>query len=197
MKLKVLMLTLVLLLPGCLDSEGEEIRFNGRNLEGSDVYMFTLEDSKGPLWNLSEQEGKVVVLAFIFTRCDNTCPVTSQNLKVVYESLTEDELAKVSFVSVTVDWRHDSPSELNNWSDRMGYDWPHLTGAKQALDPVYENYGVFPVEQGDDSDEGYTVAHPSPTYIIDSNLKGRVVWSDFDFPVDLFTKDLRTVIENY
>lgn len=197
MKLKALMLTLVLLLPGCLDSEGEEIRFNGRNLEGSDVYMFTLEDSKGPLWNLTEQEGKVVVLAFIFTRCDNTCPVTSQNLKVVYESLTEDELAKVSFVSVTVDWRHDSPSELNNWSDRMGYDWPHLTGAKQALDPVYENYGVFPVEQGDDSDEGYTVAHPSPTYIIDSNLKGRVVWSDFDFPVDLFTKDLRTVIENY
>ena len=197
MKLKALMITLVLLLPGCLDSEGEEIRFNGRNLEGSDVYMFTLEDSKGPLWNLTEQEGKVVVLAFIFTRCDNTCPVTSQNLKVVYESLTEDELAKVSFVSVTVDWRHDSPSELNNWSDRMGYDWPHLTGAKQALDPVYENYGVFPVEQGDDSEEGYTVAHPSPTYIIDSNLKGRVVWSDFDFPVDLFTKDLRTVIENY
>ena len=197
MKLKALMITLVLLLPGCLDSEGEEIRFNGRNLEGSDVYMFTLEDSKGPLWNLTEQEGKVVVLAFIFTRCDNTCPVTSQNLKVVYESLTEDELAKVSFVSVTVDWRHDSPSELNNWSERMGYDWPHLTGAKQALDPVYENYGVFPVEQGDDSDEGYTVAHPSPTYIIDSNLKGRVVWSDFDFPVDLFTKDLRTVIENY
>ena len=197
MKLKALMLTLVLLLPGCLDSEGEEIRFNGRNLEGSDVYMFTLEDSKGPLWNLTEQEGKVVVLAFIFTRCDNTCPVTSQNLKVVYESLTEDELAKVSFVSVTVDWRHDSPSELNNWSERMGYDWPHLTGAKQALDPVYENYGVFPVDQGDDSDEGYTVAHPSPTYIIDSNLKGRVVWSDFDFPVDLFTKDLRTVIENY
>ena len=197
MKFKALILTLVLLLPGCLDSEGEEIRFNGRNLEGSDVYMFTLEDSKGPLWNLTEQEGKVVVLAFIFTRCDNTCPVTSQNLKVVYESLTEDELTKVSFVSITVDWRHDSPSELNNWSDRMGYDWPHLTGAKQALDPVYENYGVFPVEQGDDSDEGYTVAHPSPTYIIDSNLKGRVVWSDFDFPVDLFTEDLRTVIENY
>ena len=197
MRFKAFMLTLVLLLPGCLDSEGEEIRFNGRNLEGSDVYMFTLEDSTGPLWNLTEQEGKVVVLAFIFTRCDNTCPVTSQNLKVVYESLTEDELAKVSFVSVTVDWRHDSPSELNNWSDRMGYDWPHLTGAKQALDPVYENYGVFPVEQGDDSDEGYTVAHPSPTYIIDSNLKGRVVWSDFDFPVDLFTEDLRTVIENY
>ena len=87
MRFKALMLTLVLLLPGCLDSEGEEIRFNGRNLEGSDVYMFTLEDSTGPLWNLTEQEGKVVVLAFIFTRCDNTCPVTSQNLKVVYLSL--------------------------------------------------------------------------------------------------------------
>ena len=79
--------------------------------------------------------------------------------------LAKDELTKVSFVSVTVDWRHDSPSELNNWSDRMGYDWPHLTGAKQALDPVYENYGVFSVEQADDSDEGTRCSfiHLQPT----------------------------------
>ena len=179
-----------------MDDE-EEISLHGRDLGGSYTYKFTLEDAEGPLWSLQEQEGKVVVLAFIFTRCDNTCPVTNQNVKMVKDALSEEEASKVSFVSVTVDWRHDSPSVLKNYTADFGYDWPHLTGSKEALDPVYENYGVFPYEEGDDSDEGYTVAHPSPTYILDADGKGRVVWSDYDFPVDLFGEDLRTVHEHY
>tara|TARA_X000001036_G_scaffold188014_1_gene177248 strand:- start:748 stop:1293 length:546 start_codon:yes stop_codon:yes gene_type:complete len=179
------------------DDEEEEISYNGRDLGGSETHQFTLEDAQGPLWNLSDQEGKVVILVFMFTRCDNTCPVTSQNIKMVQDTLTDEELAKISIVSVTVDWRHDSPSELRNWTEERGYDWPHLTGSKESLDPVYENYGVFPLEEEDDSDEGYTVAHPSPTYILDTNLKGRVVWSDYDFPIDLFVEDVRTVLDNY
>ena len=55
-------------------------------------------------------------------------------------------------------------------------------------------YGVQPIEQDDDSEEGYDVLHQQPTYIIDSNLKGRVVWSQDDWPVDLFLEDLRTVM---
>ena len=198
MRLTALILSLIILLPGCMsDDEEEEISYNGRDLGGKETYRFTLEDSQGPLWNLSDQEGKVVILVFMFTRCDNTCPVTSQNVKSVQDTLTDDELAKISIVSVTVDWEHDSPSELRNWTEERGYDWPHLTGSKQALDPVYESYGVSPAQQEDDSEEGYTVAHPSPTYILDTNLKSRVVWSDFDFPVDLFVEDVRTVLENY
>ena len=196
MRLHALFIALIIMLPGCF-SDDEEITFSGRDLGGSNTYKFILEDAEGPLWSLEDQEGKVVVLAFIFTRCDNTCPVTSQNIKMVKESLTEDELYKTSFVSVTVDWRHDSPSKLRNYTADFGYDWPHLTGAKEYLDPIYENYGVFPVEEGDDSDEGYTVAHPSPTYILDTEGKGRVVWSDYDFPTDLFLEDLRTVLEHY
>ena len=76
-----------------------------------------------------------------------------------------------AFVSVTVDWRHDSPAKLRNYTADFGYDWPHLTGAKEYLDPIYENYGVYPYEEGDDSEEGYTVAHPSPTYILDTEGK--------------------------
>lgn len=197
MKKYAILLTLILMFPGCFGDDEEEISFNGRDLGGSYTYKFTLEDAEGPLWSLQEQEGKVVVLAFIFTRCDNTCPVTNQNVKMVKDTLSEEEASKVSFVSVTVDWRHDSPSVLRNYTADFGYDWPHLTGSKEALDPVYENYGVFPYTEEDDSDEGYTVAHPSPTYIIDADGKGRVVWSDYDFPVDLFVDDLRTVLEHY
>ena len=115
MRIQAIFLTLILLLPGCMSedkAEEEPITYNGRDLGGSNTYQFTLEDAQGPLWNLSDQEGKVVILVFMFTRCDNTCPVTSQNIKMVQDTLTDEELAKISIVSVTVDWRHDSPSEL-------------------------------------------------------------------------------------
>ena len=45
MRIKALMLTLILMLPGCL-SEDEEITFHGRDLGGNDTYKFTLEDAK-------------------------------------------------------------------------------------------------------------------------------------------------------
>ena len=199
MKLQAVFACLILLLPGCFAEEEDEeiITFNGTNLNGNPVYEFKLETAYGDLWNLSEEEGKIVILAFIFTRCDNTCPVTSENLKVVKERLTESELEEITFVSVTVDKKHDSPERLREWSEDRGYDWPHLTGSSSALDMVYETYGVYPVEQEDNSSEGYTVAHPSPTYIIDSDTLARVVWSDYDFPTDLFLDDVRTVLENY
>ena len=198
MRKYAILLALILITPGCFGDEEEDIRFNGEIPDdGVADLKFVLEDAEGPLWSLAEQEGKVVIMAFIFTRCDNTCPVTNQNVKMVKESLTESELEKTSFVSITVDWRHDSPSVLRNYTADFGYDWPHLTGAKQYLDPVYEDYRVFPYEEGDDSEEGYTVGHPSPTYILDTDGVGRVVWTDYDFPVDLFVEDVRTVLEHY
>jgi len=200
MKLQVLLTCLILILPGCISDEeesDEEITFNGRDLKGSPTYNFTLESADGELWTLGDHHGKVVILVFMFTRCDNTCPVTSQNVKMVQEQLTASELENITIVSVTVDWKNDSPSKLQNWTADRGYDWPHLTGSEEVLKVVYDAYGVGPFEVEDDSDEGYTVAHTSPTYILDTDLLGRVVWSDYDFPQDLFLEDVRTVLENY
>ena len=198
MQIRVLFACLLLILPGCFGNDEEVIGFNGETPKIlDDDYKFVLEDAEGPLWSLVDQEGKVVIMAFIFTRCDSTCPVTNQNVKMVKDSLTETELETVSFVSITVDWRHDSPSVLRNYTADYGYDWPHLTGAKEYLDPVYQNYRAVPYEADDDSDEGYTVGHPSPTYILDTDGVGRVVWTDYDFPIDLFVEDVRTVLEHY
>ncbi|MFL2967725.1 MAG: hypothetical protein ACJZ6A_01085 [Candidatus Poseidoniaceae archaeon] len=44
-------------------------------------------------------------------------------------------------------------------------------------------------------EEDYQDIHLQPVYILDTNLKGRVVWSEYDWPIDLFMEDLRTVID--
>ena len=46
----------------------------------------------------------------------------------------------------------------------------------------------------DQTTNDYDIAHQQYTYILDDDLKLRVRWSGDDWPVDLFLKDLRTVM---
>ena len=190
MQIRVLLACLLLLFPGCFgDEEGPE--FNGKNLNKMDVYKFTLSDTNQSDFSLTELEGQVVVLAFVYTRCDDDCLLIANNLKFAKSQLTEEELEKVSFVSVTIDWRHDSPEVLGDWADEMGLDWPHLTDwNSDEIKTTYEEYDVVPYD-----DETYQDIHLQPVYILDTNLDGRVVWSEYDWPIDLFVEDLRTVID--
>ena len=190
MQIRVFLACLLLLLPGCLaDEEGRD--FHGKDLGKMDVYKFTLSDQNQSEYSLEDLEGQVVVLAFVFTRCDDVCLLIANNLKVVKSELTEEELEKVSFVSVTIDGRHDSPEVLGDWAEEMGLDWPHLTDwNSDEIHNTYEEYDVTPYD-----DETYQDIHLQPVYILDTNLDGRVVWSEYDWPIDLFVEDLRTVID--
>ncbi|RJV00497.1 MAG: SCO family protein [Candidatus Poseidoniales archaeon] len=190
MQFRVLLVCLILLIPGCFSDE-ERPDFNGKDLGEVDVFKFTLNDQNQSTYSLEDDEGKVVVLAFVYTRCDDVCLLIANNLKVAKSQLTEDELSKVQFVSVTIDWRHDSPEVLRNWSEDMGLDWPHLTDwNSDQIHTTYSAYDVVPYDE-----EDYQDIHLQPVYILDTNLKGQVVWSEYDWPIDLFLEDLRTVID--
>ena len=66
MRLQAIIACILIVLPGCISSPSDEenITFNGRDLKGNPVYEFTLETAYGDLWNLSDEDGKVVVLVF-------------------------------------------------------------------------------------------------------------------------------------
>jgi protein SCO1/2 len=188
MRAVVFAISLLFLLPGCIDSQNSI--FNGKDLNDLETYKFTLSDQNQSSVSLEDHEGKVVVLAFIYTRCDDVCLIISSNLKYVKSQLTSDELEQISFISVTIDWKHDSPEVLKNWSTDMGFDWPHLTDWNSGeIKATYSAYDIVPYDE-----EEYQVLHLQPVYILDSNLKGQVMWSEFDWPVDLFIEDLRTVL---
>ena len=55
---------------------------------------------------------------------------------------------------------------------------------------TYSEYDIVPYDE-----EEYQELHLQPVYILDSDLKGRVMWSEYDWPIDLFMEDLYTVIE--
>jgi len=187
-KLVTVFTVVIFLVPGCVSSNPS---FHGVDMDELSPYNFTLKDQSGELWSLEDSKGKVVVLAFIYTSCDDVCLAISSNLKWVKQQLTDSELKNITFVSVTIDWKRDSPSVLENWTNDLGLDWPHLTewNSEELLNS-YSHYDIEPY-----NDETYDELHLQPTFILDTNLNARVMWKEFDWPVDLFLDDLRKVVE--
>ena len=192
-----LFLALTFCLAGCVQQGPQIESYNGQTFEESNFAPnILLETMDGDLWSLEEQRGKTVVLAFMYTRCYETCPVISAAIHFAKSQLNEIENQSVVWVSITMDPYHDSPSVLTNWTSDRGYDWPHLTGNSNAVNPVLDAYDVDPISFEDNSSEGYGFSHPQPTYIIDKTGYLKVVWTVPDWPADLFLQDLRTVMEN-
>jgi protein SCO1/2 len=192
------LLALCMLLPGCLEDEPveeAESPWNGAEIPDDQwAPIFTVESMDGELWSMEEQHGKVVVLAFVYTRCEDICPIISASLKYSQTLLDEHELENLTYVSITIDPYHDSPSVMQNWTADKGYNWTHLTGSPEAVNPILDAYGVDPIGFDDDSDEGYGFNHTQPTYLIDAEGYLRVVWTDPNLPPDLFIEDVRGVL---
>ena len=132
----------LLITPGCL-SEGEIDEFYGEDINPPiAVEEFVLIDDKGEYVAMSQFEGKVVVVAFLFTRCPDICPVVSANLAFIAQELGEMHGTSVQIVTVTVDPWTDNSSVLGNYADVRGLSWPHLTGSVEDLEPVWMNFDV-------------------------------------------------------
>ena len=74
-------------LSGCMGGVDDEIEYNGIEYrEPPDAPDFTLLDQNGEEFTLSELEGKVVVVAFIYTTCPDICLAISANICLLYTS---------------------------------------------------------------------------------------------------------------
>ncbi len=193
MRLIPLALALCVLLPGCTSNEA--LSFHGTAMNGQTAPDFTLESADGDLWTLNETTGKSVVIVFMFTRCDETCPIIEHNIKYTLDRLIESEKSKLEVVAITMDYKHDSPQVLTDYMEEFNYTWPHLTGSKSALQAVWTSYGIVPVEYDENNSQGYDIAHQQETFILDKDLKLQVRWSGADWPLDLFMEDLQSVIK--
>ena len=129
------------LFSGCMGQE--ESKFYGDEISPSvPVEDFTLIDENGETFQFSELEGQVIVVAFLFTRCPDICPIVSANLDYVSNELGEAYGTQVAIISITVDPWTDNSSVLNQYAYQRGLDWPHLTGDLEQIEPVWQNFDV-------------------------------------------------------
>jgi protein SCO1 len=89
-------------------------------------------------------DGRPVVLDFIYTSCTTICPLTSQIFYGLQEELGE-EREKVRMVSVSIDPEHDTPARLREYAEKFhaAAQWQHYTGTVDASIAVQKAFNVF------------------------------------------------------
>jgi protein SCO1/2 len=88
---------------------------------------------------------KVVSINFIFTSCQNICPLETARLSEVYEQLGDRVGKDVFMYSITVDPDRDSPEVLKAYKKKfnIGKGWTFLTGKKEEINDIRTKLGLY------------------------------------------------------
>src|SRR4030095_1794350 len=122
-----------------------------------------------------EYRGKVVILEFGFTFCQEVCPVTLSHLRQSFEKLG-GAAAEVQLVFVPVDPKRDSPERLAEYLRAFNPSFVGATGTPQELQSVRDAYGIMAEEVvSKNAKLGYQVNHSSFIYLIDRDGRLRVL----------------------
>jgi protein SCO1/2 len=155
--------------------------------------QFTLTSQDDKPVALADYRGKIVALAFIYTGCPDICPMLTQKMVDVQDTLGADFGGKIAFVSITLDPERDTPEVLKDYAQFWGArpeGWAFLTGSPEAVRDVTRRYGVFFAKKEDGS-----VDHTQLTTLIDADGQMRVQYLGARFDPDEFRRDLMSLVD--
>ncbi len=176
------LVVLVLARPGGSDDgPGDGIQqagspFRGSRGVGAPAPAFRLRDQDGRETSLAAFRGRPVILTFMYSTCEDTCPATARQIAQGLDDLGED----VPTVIVSVDPKNDTQATAQQFLNKMRLRGraQFVLGTRAQLAPVWKSYAVLP--QG----EGFE--HSAVVLVLDARGRQRVT-----FPADKLTaKDL-------
>lgn len=111
-------------------------------------------------------DGRPVVLNFIYTTCNAICPVSSQVL-MQFRELLGKERDGVNMVSVSIDPEQDSPRKLAAYARRFAAAglWPHYTGSVDDSVSVQRAFGAWKGDKMNHLALTYLRARPGQPWI--------------------------------
>ena len=160
----------------------------------SAVRHLRLVDQDGQHFTLASLRGQTVVVAPLLTLCEETCPMTSENMHLAasYEQ-SSATAGRVTFVEPTVDPRRDTVHRLHAYAKLYGAlpDWSLATGSAATMTTWWRSLGVstqkVPIHQpvrdwmtGRLLKNPYDVHHEDVAMVIDP--RGHVRWISLGRP---------------
>ena len=105
---------------------------------------FRLVDQDGKGVALQDLRGKVVLMNFIYTGCEDSCS-SMKELSILAKALGGKMGKEVVFVSITLDPERDKPEALKAFGQKRGIGpgWKLLTGSSEAIEQLAGAYGVY------------------------------------------------------
>jgi protein SCO1/2 len=186
-------LRLILLLALLLGACAPAAQLKGTDLGKTPAPDFSLVDQNGRPVSLSDLQGQVVVLTFLYTHCPDECPLTAENLHATSEQLG-DLMNQVAFVAISVDPKNDTPEAIQAFihEHRLDGQLRYLSGTREQLAPVWAAYYIS-VQPEANTSAGAAVLHGTRVVVIDKTGHERVNF-DSDFEPSELAFDLRILV---
>lgn len=145
---------------------------------------FALRDQDGRLVRLSSYVGQPVMLTFLYTTCQDTCPLTAQQIKAAQQQVGTN----VPALAVSVDPANDTPLNAKRFlaKHRVNGHLRFLLGSRAQLAPIWRAYGIQP--QGD----GFE--HSARVLLFDAAGRQRVAWPSQQLTPEGLAHDLRLLL---
>ena len=99
--------------------------------------------------------GKIVIVNFMYVRCEGICPGTTANLVKVQEALGERVGRDVFMYSFTLKPDQDTPADLREYAERhgVGPGWLFLTGRPDDIELLRRRLGFVDPDPVVDADK--------------------------------------------
>jgi protein SCO1/2 len=156
---------------------------------------FELVDAAEMPVRSSQLRGEVLLVGFVFTTCNGSCPATTHRMAKIHDALKERGLLKegVRFLSITLDPDRDQPAKLRDYMRLYDLDapsWQFLTGPPAEVKKVHAAWGMWakPAANGQ-------LDHPSRVYLVDRQGRIREIYNLEFLRVPWVVEDIRMLLD--
>jgi protein SCO1/2 len=139
---------------------------------GTRLPDFELANQDGEAVTAADLRGEPVVVTFIYSTCEDTCPGQVQSIRGALDDLDRD----VSVIGVSVDPANDTPARARTFvlEQSMTGRMDFLLGSREELEPLWEAFGIAPQREGRE--------HSAYTVLVDGEGRQRL-----GFPASMLT----------
>ena len=131
---------------------------------GARLPEFSLTTQDGEAVTAAALRGRPLVVTFIYSTCEDTCPGQVQSIRGALDDLGRD----VPVVGVSVDPSGDTPRSAQAFllEQSMKGRMDFLLGTRKQLEPVWQAFGIAPQRDGRE--------HSAYTVLVDRDGRQRV-----------------------
>ena len=177
----------VLLVARSRDESGADVatagsRFQGAVMpDGLRAPDFELRNQDGERVSMRDLRGEPVIVTFLYTHCDDTCPAQAQTVRGALDELGED----VPALAVAVDPPRDTPESARAFlaEQRATGRLDFVLGSRSELRPLWNGFFIAP--------QTVSQEHQARFTLVDKRGFQRVGYPGFEATPERLAHDLR------
>jgi protein SCO1/2 len=151
---------------------------------------FALHDQSGRVVRLSQLHGKLVLLSFLYTHCQDVCPLIAGTMNDALRTLSAAERARVRVVAISVDPDGDTLAAVRTYvrERRLLPEFRYLIGTRAELAPVWQQFNVLVEARNEEH-----IGHGAFEYLLDGRSVPRLSYPAYVESAEL-VHDLRLLL---